>query len=46
MEIMKPLAMSFREAADIALEKFKAKALEAKGIVKEASGKSANSNQA
>lgn len=46
MEIMKPLVMSFREAADIALEKFKAKALEAKGIVKAAPGKSVNSSQA
>ena len=46
MEIIKPLVMSFREAADIALEKFKVKALEAKEIVKEAAGKSANSNQA
>ena len=46
MEIMKPLAMSFREAADIALEKFKAKALDKKGILKAAPGKSANSKQA
>jgi hypothetical protein len=46
MEIMKPLVMSFKEAADIALERFKAKALEAKGTVKETPVKAANSKQA